>query len=791
MIVSEPLSKLSSSMFSLSKFSIKIANRAVVSAFHVTAVCAVLAYGAVAAHATDRRVAFVVGNSSYQSVPQLPNPRNDATSVAEALKKSGFEVITAIDADHVGFDAAMEKFVRSLAGSDLSVFYYSGHGIQVGGDNRVIPTDALLKSPADLELETVSVKTIMSYMKSNSKLQLVFLDSCRNNPFPGSAFLVGPEKQVFTAGIGLAPQQSSLGSLIAFSTQPGAVAVDGTGNNSPFTQSMLGHSFKLGVDVNAALGKVAEEVLQATGQKQRPWSSDSLGQTVFFKRPVVHLAPAEQVVASAAPKVGITAAPSQDTAPSTQVATAAPSNEIASILIQALSNPQRIPIGVGQVAMLDKVPIIRAAGADQIDIATVPKSGTLYLDGKPLGEGDVLNQEALRKVKFEPAIDSNGKAQEFSFKIADGSGANSTTVTGKLEPFIVPCDQEAGEPLDLQGVGVGKLPNEINPDAAIAACKEAVSLYPNVARYKYDLGRAKLAAKDTAGAVELFKAAAEAGHIRAQNQLGYMVQGGYGVKQDIVEANKHFKAAADGGDPYGMLSYGRNLVQGRGVAKNVVEGTKLLNKSVELGHTYAMNELGSMYYYGRGVKINPERGLRFWQAALDRDDIYAMRNVGIACLDGQGVQKDWQKALALFKKASDGGHPSAPTDIGAMYFNGNGVPKDVTEASKWYQVGAERGDPYAASNLAYIYAKGPDNLRDADKAVKFSSLSVALDKLNENPKNKDFLKALPVESKRNVIKSLIAEVGAANAQTGADLDETLVMLSRQAWRGRNPRLDLF
>ena len=755
------------------------------------ALCAAIAFGVTYAEAGDRRVAFVVGNSSYQAVPQLPNPRNDATEVAASLKKSGFEVVTAIDVDHIGFDAAMEKFVRSMDSADVSVFYYSGHGIQVGGDNRIIPTDAQLKSPADLEVETVSVKTIFSYMKSNSKLQLVFLDSCRNNPFPGSGFLVGPDKQMFVAGVGLAQQESILGSLVAYSTQPGALAIDGTGNNSPFTQSMLEHSFKLGVDVNSALGQVAQDVWQVTANKQKPWMSDSLGQTVFLKRPAIRLAPADPAVASAEPAVKIGAAPQQD-ANTTQTPVAlAQTNQIAAILAQALAMPQRVPIGVGEIAMLDTVPIIRAAGADQIEVATVPKSGTLYLEGKTLGEGDILNQDALRRITFEPAVDSNEKLQEVSFKVADTSGDAATTVTGKLEPFIVACDQEAGEPLDLQGVGVGKLPNEIEPDKAITACNDAVTLYPAIARYKYELGRAKLAAKDTVGALELFKAAADAGHIRAKNQLGYMAQSGFGMPLDLQVANQNFKSAADLGDPYGMLSYGRNLVEGRGVGKNVAEGTRLLTKSVELGHTYAMNELGSMYFYGRGVKLNPARGLRFWQAALAREDIYAMRNMGVARLNGQGIPKDLQQALALFKKASDGGHPSAPTDIGVMYFNGTGVPKDVAIAAQWYQIGAERGDPWAASNLGYIYSQGPANLRDMDKAVKFTSLSIALDKANEIPKNQSLLKAMPEENKRNAIRALVADVGADKAETGTDLDSTLIMLSRQAWRGRNPRLDLF
>ena len=402
----------------------------------------------------------------------------------------------------------------------------------------------------------------------------------------------------------------------------------------------------------------------------------------------------------------------------------------------------------------------------------------------------MLDEEALRKVTFEPAIDSGDKPQNLAIKVNDANG-QTVTVNGQIDPFVVACDAEAGEPLDLQGVGLGKLPNEINPDSAVPACTDAVQKYPSVARYKYELGRAKLAAKDTAAALDLFKQAADSGYIRATNQLGYMAQGGYGRPQDIAEANKLYKAAADRGDPYALLAFGRNLVMGTGIQKNVNQGTVLINKSVEMGHTYAMNELGSMYYYGRGVKPNPGRGLRFYQAALARDDIYAMRNIGLACLKGNGVVKDSAKALALFKKASDAGHPNAPTDIGAMYYNGNGVPKDLATAAQWYQIGADRGDPWAAANLAYIYSKGPSNLRDAEKAVRNAALAVALDKYNETPKNKDILKALPVDTKQKVIKDLIGEVGAANAQTGADIDETIVLLSRQAWRSHNPRLDLY
>lgn len=751
-----------------------------------SALLAVTAFSS-AAEAGERRVAFVIGNSDYSSVPKLPNPKNDAEAVAKALKRSGFEVVTAVDLDRQQFDAAFEKFVRSMQQADLSLFYYSGHGIQVGGDNRIIPVDAHLQSATDLEVETVSVETVMSYMQKNSKVQLVYLDSCRNNPFPSQSFLVGPEKQAAVAGIGLAPQKSDLGSLIAFSTQPGAIAVDGTGDKSPFTDAMVKQSFKLGVDVQTALTKVAKDVYDATSQKQKPWSSSTLPEPVFLAKPLIRIAAAQPELSNTAGlKIG--AAKSQDVASNEQSSTA---TQIASLLGTTLSKPQRVPIGVGQVALLGDFPIIRAATGAQIEVTAAPKSGVMYLDGKPLGEGDVVDQDSLRKVTYEPSIGSEKASQSVEFKVAQAGSSSPEVVTGSIETFVLPCDVEAAEPLDLQGVASGKLPNEINPAAATDACKQAVQQYPNVARYKYQLGRAELAGKDVPAALDMFKQAAESGHTRAYYQLGYMAQRGLGRSQSIEEANELFRKASDAGDPYGMLSYGRNLVKGRGAEKNVEEGVALLNKAVEMGHTYAMNELGAMYYYGSGVGRNPKRGVRFYEASLARGDIYAMRNMAIAYLEGKGVSKDATTALALFQKASDGGHPSAPTDIGAMYYGGNGVKKDIATAISWYEKGAERGDTWAAGNLAWIYSKEPKVDHDQVKAAGFAGLAVALDTYSSNKKAKETLAALSAKDKATAVKQLVSEIGADNLETAGDVDTTLVMLSRKAWQMRNPRLDLF
>ncbi len=742
------------------------------------------------AAAAERRVAFVVGNSHYAVVPQLNNPDNDAQAVAAALKRQGFEVVSALDFDRADFDKALQQFIRTLPGAELSVFYYSGHGVQVGGDNRIIPIDAKLQDPADLEVETINVKTIMSYMQQNSKAQLVYLDSCRNNPFQSRSFLIGPQKQMAVAGIGLAPLSSVPSSLVAYSTQPGAVAEDGSGDNSPFTASMLKYSFTLGVDAQQALDKVAEDVWLATNKRQRPWSISTLTQPVYLAKPVIRIAAAVPTGPTTNVAVKIGAAPRQT--PDTGATVQDTPVHVAALLGETLSQPRRVPIGVGQVAMLDDFPLVRAATGAQIQITAAPRFGTMYLNGAPLTEGDIVDQNAIRSVTFEPSIGSEGKMQNVQMKVVQPDDSNEgQIVTGKIEPYVTACDEQAGEPLDPKGVTAGKLPNEIDAKAAIAACSAAVAKFPEVARYKYELGRAKLADKDVAGATEQFNAAASAGYTRAYYELGYLAQSGLGRPQDLGEANRLFKMGADQGDPYAMLSYGRNLAQGRGVAKSVDEGVKLLKRAVELGHTYAMNEVGSMYYYGQNLPADPKRGVRFYEAALARNDIYAMRNMGIAYLEGKGVARNAATAMKLFKQAADGGHPFAPTNIGVMYFKGDGVKKDLPTAISWYEIGAERGDLYAASNLAWIYSKGPAAQRDPEKAAWYSSLTVALDFYGEHKQEVQNLRALPQAAKEQAIAKLRGELGNDAAETTADVDDTIVVLARKAWQKRNPRFDLF
>ncbi len=236
---------------------------------------------AVPAHA-ERRVALVIGNSAYAHVPQLANPKNDAADMAKKLQELGFEVVVGEDLDLSSMRKTAREFTRKIEGADMALFFYGGHGLQVNGSNYMAPVDAQLMSYNDLDYEAFPMDMILTAMERNTKVDLVFLDACRDNPLAENlARSMGTRSGA--VGRGLAKLGSGVGSLIAFATQPGNVALDGDGRNSPFTTALLKHLGTPGQSVTEDLVLVRREVLDATEGKQVPWDNSSLTGPVILK----------------------------------------------------------------------------------------------------------------------------------------------------------------------------------------------------------------------------------------------------------------------------------------------------------------------------------------------------------------------------------------------------------------------------------------------------------------------------------------------------------------------------
>jgi Caspase domain len=226
----------------------------------------------------DKRVALVVGNSGYQTVPQLPNPSRDASSVAKMFRDAGFDSVEVkLDVGNLEFKRAIRRFETTADQADIAVVYYAGHGLEIGGTNYLIPVDARLASDRDAEDEAIPLERLVSSADGALRLRLIILDACRDNPFVTT---MRRERKTASraviAGLGKV-EPTSTDTLIAYAAKAGSTADDGTGEHSPFTTAVLRNLPVPGLDVRLAFGRVRDEVLKATANRQEPFVYGSLG----------------------------------------------------------------------------------------------------------------------------------------------------------------------------------------------------------------------------------------------------------------------------------------------------------------------------------------------------------------------------------------------------------------------------------------------------------------------------------------------------------------------------------
>ena len=210
--------------------------------------------------------AIVIGNGAYQGSGRLDNPINDARAISAKLKRMGFKVTTVENADRNKLVSSLVKFSSSAAESDLTLFFYAGHGVQISGTNYMLPTDTNLNQIGGVALHGISLNSVVEQFLPG-KTKLVFLDACRDNPL----------LQVASRSVsrGLAPISVSQGTLISYATKDGSVAADGDGKNSPFTKALLQH-IDSPEDIAVVLRKVRDQVMRDTGGQQQPWEYGSL-----------------------------------------------------------------------------------------------------------------------------------------------------------------------------------------------------------------------------------------------------------------------------------------------------------------------------------------------------------------------------------------------------------------------------------------------------------------------------------------------------------------------------------
>jgi len=521
---------------------------------------AVVFFVAAAPVGAETRVALVIGEGGYHSVPELANPPNDARDVAEALKALSFAVTLGVDLDQARMQQAIDDFAHSAATADVSLFYYGGHGLQVAAHNFLIPVDAQLRSVDDIDKRTIRLDGVLERLAKANGIHLVFLDACRNNPLK--------DLNVALHTSGLARVGDAAGFLIAFATQPDNVAYDGAGRNSPFARALLGHVAAPGTDVSSMMIAVRRDVIAATGGAQIPWENSSLTRQFYF--------------------AGETAGDSSPEALLWRLAGGERDPALLSIYLERYPDGAHVAdvrTLLGEIGPSAK-PAAPSARADVEDLLW-----RLALSGR---ESRLLDLYLARY----PAGPHAREAQTLltSLRAAQSAADDPGLVCERLATH--PHDETASTPgVELQALRAGAA-------AAIGVCAQAAAAHPEIAHYTALLARAEAAAGRMDDAYAHYRKAADAGDARAMYSLGLMLETGDHAPKDLKAAYALYAKAADRGLADGAINLAVALAEGKGVDKNLPRAYALLQQASQAGSPRAAYDLAEFAEHGYGGKTS-------------------------------------------------------------------------------------------------------------------------------------------------------------------------------------------
>ncbi|WP_161491274.1 caspase family protein [Bradyrhizobium neotropicale] len=232
------------------------------------------------AAAEGKRVALVIGNGAYRNVPTLLNPPNDAGDIAAALKRLGFSVSLITNASFDEMRRGLIAFGREAAGADMATVYFAGHGMEINGENWLIPIDAELKRDTDAANEAISLQGVMLQVSNTTSLGLVILDACRNNPFAVKMNRSLATRAAPSGGLGRIEPVGNV--LVAYAARDGTTALDGDARNSPFAAALLRNIEAPGVEVTFMFRNVRDDVMEATRNEQQPFVYGSLSRKAIY-----------------------------------------------------------------------------------------------------------------------------------------------------------------------------------------------------------------------------------------------------------------------------------------------------------------------------------------------------------------------------------------------------------------------------------------------------------------------------------------------------------------------------
>lgn len=582
------------------------------------AAAAFVLFGCVAASGpafAERRVALVIGNSAYRNTVQLPNPRNDATDVARMLKGAGFEVVEGVDLDKRGMDDAFRRFADAAVGADAALFFYGGHGFQFQGANYLVPIDARLTGAADIGAQMARVDDILADLQRASGVRILMLDACRDNPLADQLLAQANPTRAVTITRGLARIKQTAGTVIAYSTQPGAVAADGEGRNSPFAAAFIREVSQPGVEIGPLFRHVAADVYKATNERQLPEVTFSLlGDFYFVGLP----APTAPPPVAAAPAQTQTAALVLPTPAARSAA------EGCDKLAASAEDTDR-PSGVPGVALNHIQPRL-AVDACRAALTQAPDH---------------------RRLQFQMAraLSVAGDLAEARDWLTKSAAAGSVAAMSDLAVML---EKGEGGPADL--------PRAVALFDQAAAAGNVPAMRNVAIGYENGVGRPA----DAAQAAQWYRKAADTGDPQAMGFLAVLYLQGTGVPKDARQARQWIDKLVTTEHTATMLRVGYVLLGLTGAVKDYATARTLFQRAAELGDGDGNVMLGNLAAGGIGEPRDFARAADLYERAAAIGNMNAKASLMPLLMAGAGgLRRDPGKAAEYGLEALRGGSPVA------------------------------------------------------------------------------------------------------------------------------------
>jgi uncharacterized caspase-like protein len=448
-----------------------------------------------------KRVALVIGNSNYQNVVALTNPANDAAAIAEMFRKAAFDVVDSRrDLKSQEMRRALRDFGDKARGADIAVIYFAGHGLEVDGNNYVVPVDAVLERDADVDDEAVSLNRILLAAEPATQLRLIILDACRDNPFAKKMKRTIASRSIGRGLVGVEANKPN--TFIAFAAKEGSTAADGDGRNSPFSAALLKHLTTPGLDIRKAFGYVRDDVMSATGNQQEPYTTNSLGGNDVTLVPAPAAAPVAGANANLDIRRDYELAERVGTREAWDSFVAAHPSGFYSDLAKAQRN--KLAAEAAQIAATEKA---RAAAQEQARLAAEGAKASEQAKAAALSsaaEGERLAAERARLEAEQAKKREEAKIAATAAPAEDKPDAGKSSAVASLPPAAEASRSGASPQQDIPrllqselrrvGCKTGEIDGEWN-----ASSRRALSLFNDHAGTKFD---AKLASIDALDAVK-------------------------------------------------------------------------------------------------------------------------------------------------------------------------------------------------------------------------------------------------------------------------------------------------